>query len=61
MTFYETIILSEGKRAQRPRLSWHGKFSEPKTADQKFFLVSGMGFGQQSVKKWPHSIARLKA
>jgi len=42
-------ILSEAKRAQIPRLSWDGEFSERKTADQKFFSVRGMGFGQQPV------------
>jgi len=40
-------ILSEPKRQKIPRLSWDGEFLERKAADQKFFSVSGMGFGQQ--------------
>jgi hypothetical protein len=40
-------ILSELKPQQIPRLSKDGEFSERKTLDQKFFSVSGMGFGQQ--------------
>jgi hypothetical protein len=40
-------ISSEGKRPEIPGLSSDGKFSERKTPDQKFFSVSGMGFGQQ--------------
>jgi hypothetical protein len=43
--------LSEPKRMQIPRLSKEGEFSERNTADQKFFSVSGMGFGQQPVNK----------
>jgi hypothetical protein len=40
-------ILSEPKRQKIPRLSWDGEFLERKAADQKFFSVSRMGFGQQ--------------
>jgi len=43
-------ILSETKRAQIPRLSKDGEFSERKAPDQKFFSVSGMGFGQQPLE-----------
>ncbi len=39
-------IRSEPKRPQIARLSKDGEFSERKAADQKFFSVSGMGFGQ---------------
>ena len=44
-------ILSEPKRQQIPRLSKDGELLERKAADQKFFSVSGMGFGQQPVKR----------
>jgi hypothetical protein len=40
-------IRSEPKWPQIPRLSKDWEFSERKAADQKFFSVSGMGFGQQ--------------
>ncbi len=43
-------ILSEPEGQQIPRLSKDGEFSERKAADQKFFSVSGMGFGQQPAK-----------
>jgi hypothetical protein len=42
-------ILSEAKRPQIQCLSPKGEFSERKTPDQKFFSVSGMGFGQQTI------------
>ena len=40
-------IRSEPKRLQIRHLSKDWKFSERKAADQKFFSVSGMGFGHQ--------------
>jgi hypothetical protein len=40
-------ILCEPERQEIPRLSKDGEVSERKAADQKFFSVSGMGFGQQ--------------
>jgi hypothetical protein len=43
-------IRSEPKRQQIPRLSKDGEFLERKDADQKFFSVSGMGFGQQPLE-----------
>ena len=47
--FLETT-LNEAKRPQIPRLSNDGEFAERKTVDQKFFSVSGTGFGQQPLE-----------
>ena len=44
-------IRSEPKRPQIPPLSKDGEFSERKAVDQKFFSVSGMGFGQQPLER----------
>jgi hypothetical protein len=49
LTFYDLSIFQLTQTAAIPRLSQDGEFSERKVADQKFFSVSGMGFGQQPV------------
>ncbi len=51
VTFYEFIILSAAKRSQTSPLSYDSGFSEPMTVDQKFFSVSGMGIGQQTLER----------